>query len=92
MTYLLTHRRMIGVASALALCATFSAPLPVEAGIIGKRALQGAVAGAVIAEVTNGDPAQGAAIGAAVGAVSGAITKSRVRKRVRRRAGRPRRR
>ncbi|WP_170526360.1 glycine zipper domain-containing protein [Ruegeria arenilitoris] len=50
-----------------------------NAGDIGEKALKGAVAGAVLTEITGGDAKDGLALGAAAGALGGKIAEDRDR-------------
>jgi uncharacterized membrane protein len=68
--------RITGLASimAIALLATGSMSDTAFAGLVKKRATQGAVVGGVVG-LTGGKPLRGAAVGAATGAVIGAVEK-----------------
>jgi len=59
---------------AIALLATGSVSEPAFAGLVGKRATQGAVIGGVVG-LTGGKPLKGAAVGAATGAIIGVVEK-----------------
>ena len=68
--------KITGLASimAITLLATGSVSETAFAGVVKKRATQGAVVGGVVG-LTGGKPLRGAAVGAATGAVIGAVEK-----------------
>ncbi|WP_170342829.1 hypothetical protein [Ruegeria arenilitoris] len=67
------------VFAALAASLALAAPMAANAGDIGEKALKGAVAGAVLTEITGGDAKDGLALGAAAGALGGKIAEDRDR-------------
>lgn len=77
----------VSKALTIAMCLTLASPMAAFAGPVGNRALKGAIVGAAIGEITNGDPAKGAAIGAGVGVIAGAIKDNNRRDRIRHRGG-----
>ena len=68
--------RISGLASimTIALLATGTVSEPAFAGLVKKRATQGAVVGGVVG-LTGGKPLRGAAVGAATGAIIGVVEK-----------------